>query len=571
MHFYTWGDAECCLPAGATSATLTDAWIASEAGGGDGPNGAVRALHLQVGDVVFLEEVISPGTGIPADADPTHRQFVRLTKVTPGVDPLYHPYGADFGQPVVAVEWCTEDGLKFPLCISTRGPAPACQALDKVSVARGNVVLVDHGATAWEPLGSVPVASTTPTCATPCAPSETTIVAGGYRPTLSQAPLTRAQPLLPCACAAELLVQDPREALPALTLKGTVTTLQGVTTTSWSAVPNLLDSGPSDPHFVVETDNFGVEHLRFGDGVLGRAPDPSTAFAATYRVGNGPAGNVGRETIAFLVFRKTNVIAAKLVPRNPLPARGGTAQEPIADVKMLAPHAFSQTLERAVTPDDYATLAEDNARRLEYEEASARAAACPGTFQPLQGAKGTFRWSGSGYEVLVAVDPLGAETILDDTLCEIAAYLEPYRRLGHDVAVKLAAYVAIDLALSVCVLPQYPRGQVAGELLEVLGSGVRPDGRLGFFNPDHLTFGDSVYASPIIAAAHAVRGVKDVQILRLARYVPGTLPPPNGATTPDHVPPAGVLVMGPFEIPRLDNQAGVPSHGRISLQLRGGR
>jgi hypothetical protein len=571
MRFYTWGDAECCLPVGATSATLTDAWVASSGASGDGPGGAVRALRLQAGDVLLLEEVIGPATGNPADADPAHRQFVRLTKVTTGVDPLYHPYGEGFGQPVVAIEWCTEDALTFSFCLSTRRPAPDCRALGDVSVARGNVLLVDHGVTVSESLGSVPVASTTATCATPCAPSETTVVAGRYRPTLSRAPLTRAQPLPACACAADLLVQDPREALPALTLTGTVSSAQGPTATTWSAVPDLLASGPADPRFVVETDNFGVERLRFGDGVLGRAPDPSTAFAATYRVGNGPAGNVGRETIAFLVFRSTTVVEAKIVPRNPLPATGGTAPESIDDVKTLAPHAFSQTLERAITPDDYATLAADNARRLEHEEARARPGACPGTFQPLQAARATLRWNGSGYEVLVAIDPLGAETVRDDTRAAIAAYLEPYRRIGHDVAVKLATYVPLDLALAVCVLPQYPRGQVARELLEVLGSGVRPDGTLGFFNPDNLTFGDGVYASQILAAAHAVPGVKDVLILRLARYVPGTPPPPSGATTPDDVPAAGVLVMGPFEIPRLDNQATAPDRGRITLQLRGGR
>ena len=39
-------------------------------------------------------------------------------------------------------------------------------------------------------------------------------------------------------------------------------------------------------------------------------------------------------------------------------ARGGTAPEPIADVKLLAPTAFRRELVRAVTADDYARLAE---------------------------------------------------------------------------------------------------------------------------------------------------------------------------------------------------------------------
>lgn len=119
--FYTWGDRECCLGAGATSATLIDGWTnvaptppdlkidrprtprantsASAASGGE-PPGAIRALNLKAGDVLIFEEVIGPGTGNPSDADPRHRQAVRLTRVTPAIDPLYHPYGPDWGQPV---------------------------------------------------------------------------------------------------------------------------------------------------------------------------------------------------------------------------------------------------------------------------------------------------------------------------------------------------------------------------------------------------------------------------------------------------------------------------------------
>src|SRR5262249_13176904 len=155
----------CCLRKGATSATLVDQWVKpnGQNGNGDGdgdgkgngqspvvaakgvapgggPAGTVRALRLQVGDVLIFEEVIGPRTGNPADADPAHRQAVRLTKVTQSVDPLYHPYGKDFGQPIVEIEWCAEDALTFPLCISWQAPVPDCGCLENVSIARGNVI-----------------------------------------------------------------------------------------------------------------------------------------------------------------------------------------------------------------------------------------------------------------------------------------------------------------------------------------------------------------------------------------------------------------------------------------------
>ena len=127
ITLWTWGDEECALPKGATRATLRD---------GDGP-GCARALKLRPGDVLVLEEVIGPRTGTPAGADPAHRQAVRLTSVAPLVDPLYD-------QPVLEVGWAAEDALSFPLCLSVRG-GPDCTVIRDVGVARGNVVLVDHG------------------------------------------------------------------------------------------------------------------------------------------------------------------------------------------------------------------------------------------------------------------------------------------------------------------------------------------------------------------------------------------------------------------------------------------
>ena len=589
INFYTWGDCACCLPKGTTSATLLDHWVTK-----DGVMG--RALALVVNDVLIFEEVIGPHTGNPADADPAHRQAVRLTKVTPDVDPLYERDAG--GRPVLRIEWCSEDALTFPLCLSAVMPAPDCSCRDGISVARGNVILVDNGATiTGEPLGTVPTESSAVTCPTDCEPSTVVLTPGRFRPPLKQSPLTFAQPLPACFCASAAIAQDPRQALPCITLTGAQNAPQGAVDTIWTARPDLLESGPDDNVFVAEIDNAGQAHLRFGNGDEGRVPDAGTAFSARYRVGNGTAGNAGAETIVYLVFSQPTEGAGNLVPRNPMPAAGGTAVEPMADVRMFAPYAFRDVLERAITADDYAAFAADNARRLaerpqlvrvpepllpppangdplaSEEEEPGEADALPADiclvpFHRLQNAKGTLRWNGSWYEVLVAVDPLGSETADSELLAEIGAYLDPYRRIGHDVTVRAPDYVALDLGLSVCVMPAYLRGQVASALLAVLGTGVLADGALALFNPDNLTFGQGVYVSPIIAAVQAVPGVMEVQVTRLAPYLPGT-PPPTAA--PDQVPSTGVLTLGPFQIARLDNDPNAPANGRLTLLLRGGR
>lgn len=618
IHFYTWGDCACCLPKGATAATLADAWVPvsnpapGQGPASDAPPGMRRALNLAVDDVLIFEEVLGPATGNPADADPMHRQAVRLTKVTPTVDPLYpppssnpdtgesggkgggksggksgskddgkdygQPYGQPdgqrYGQPVVEIEWCSEDALTFPLCLSAKMPPPACDCRDRISVARGNVILVDHGATTHDtPLGKVPVGSSSDHCAGECEPPHTDTTPARFCPELSGQPLTHAQPLPPCGCASRLLAQDPRQALPQVTLAGVQQTPHGDVVTTWTAVADLLDSGPHDPHFVVETDDDGRAHLRFGDGDLGKMPAAETVFDATYRVGNGSAGRLGAESVTTIVFRQPTANPGALAPRNPLPTVGGSDPEPVEEVKAFAPHAFRTQLARAVIADDYATLAADNERRLAARPALIGSSpdraedVCAVPFQTLQGAKATLRWTGAWYDVFVAIDPLGAEEPNAALLSELDAYLEAYRRIGHEVTVRQAEYVGLDLALHVCVRPEYLRGHVKAALIDVFSNRTRPDGTRGFFHPNNLTFGQGVYASRIIAAAQAVSGVQNVELTRLARFASGT-PSPGGT---DHVPAKGVLALGPFEIARLDNDPNVPEHGRLTLDVGGGR
>jgi hypothetical protein len=68
ISFWTWGDEQCCLNAGATSAALADPGTVKD-----------PALDLHPGDVLILAEVLGPRTGARDDADPAHRQAVRLT------------------------------------------------------------------------------------------------------------------------------------------------------------------------------------------------------------------------------------------------------------------------------------------------------------------------------------------------------------------------------------------------------------------------------------------------------------------------------------------------------------
>ena len=519
IHFYTWGDGECCLAKGATRATLRD------------QNGsAERILKLGAGDALIFEEVIGPMTGNAADADPARRHAVRLTACVESYDALLDTR-------VLEIEWGAEDALPFSLCLSSRLPPPDCSVIGNICVARGNAVLVDHGRKVSEPLGPVGAGETLADCACEGSVLESRTMAQAFTAAFAFAPLTFAEPIAPGAPAARLVARDPRQALPQADLRE----VSDASAPVWQARGDLLSSGGSDRHFVAEIDDDGRARLRFGDGDLGCQPAAGAQFEALYRVGNGPAGNVGHDTICYIVPRFGTLSTEAVKPRNPLPATGGISPEPLVEAKLLAPGGLRARRERAITAEDYAELAARSRR--------------------LQGAAAQLRWTGSWHEARVAIDPAHSEDADAVLLAEIEAYLYRYRRMGHDLAVVRARYVPLLLGLEVCVLPHYARGHVKAALLSAFSNKLNGSGAPGFFNPDNLRFGGSIYLSQIVTAAMRVDGVETVKVSRLRRL---NLPDTRAIET-------GVLAIGADEIAQLDNDPDFLENGRLELTLRGGR
>ena len=312
IHFYTWADPRCCLPKGATAATLL---------------GSQQRLQLRPGDVLVFEELVGPESRRPEDADPAHRHAVRLTRVTPGFDETPPERPA-----IVDVEWHADDALPFPLCLWILDDGPT-------SIAHGNVVLADHGRTLPpEDLGR---------------PRD----GRRFRPRLDRVGLSfveRHEDRQSRNWSATRLGRpDVREAEPDMHV-----VIDGE---RWEPVRELLNADRFATSFVAEMEEDGRPTLRFGDGILGREPT-GTQFSVVYRVGTGSAGNVGVDTLSRLVTR----LDVETVT-NPLPGRGGADPEPLEQVRLYAPQAFRRQ-KRAVTPADYATFAE---RHPEVQRAGA--------------------------------------------------------------------------------------------------------------------------------------------------------------------------------------------------------
>ena len=93
--------------------------------------------------------------------------------------------------------------------------------LENVSVARGNIILADHGRTGKEEdLGAVPIKEEIEQCLGEGRLADKVLIPKTYRPSLESAPLTFSQPLVANTPASTMLVQDVRQALPCVQLTG---------------------------------------------------------------------------------------------------------------------------------------------------------------------------------------------------------------------------------------------------------------------------------------------------------------------------------------------------------------
>ena len=343
MTVYTWGEPVCALETGAVLASLDAGPLDEPLPEGRGNDSRDNPLRLHAGDFLLLEEVLGPRTGHVADARPERRQVVRLTRVELTEDRLY-------GRRVVNVEWGPADALRFDLCLAGRSAPPECRPL-RPGVARGNVLPVDHGETLHVSLPAVPALPVTPDC-DDCGCGPASARPGIYAPVLTPGPLTVRQSPVPVGPASALTRQDPRQALPDLSL----TDSSG---TRWTPRADLLGSGPDDTHFVVEFGEWGEASLRFGTGGLGRPLEAGQSFTAQLRRGSGTEGNVGLETLTRLSLsgRLRLPEGVSVTVRQPLAGQGGEAPEPLDEARRQAPAGFNGVLKRAVTAEDYADLA----------------------------------------------------------------------------------------------------------------------------------------------------------------------------------------------------------------------
>jgi predicted phage baseplate assembly protein len=282
--------------------------------------------------------------------------------------------------------------------------------------------------------------------------------------------------------------------------------------------------------------------IRFGNDEFGMAPPDGSYIYATYRVGVGPGGNVGSESLVHVIDPGTSDDWPDITAvRNPLAAWGGKGEEPVEQVKQLAPAAFRAEQLRAVTEEDYARAAE---KHTEVSKAVA-----------------TFRWTGSWHTVFITIDPVGRTDVPSELERSVRDWVTRYTQTSYDLEIDPPTFVPLEIEADVCVAPGHFRSDVEEALLVALGNQPLPGGGRGFFHPNNFTFGQALYISRLYAAIEAVSGVDSAEVIKFQRL----------GKVPNKVLDQGYIPMDRLEVVRLDNDPSLPENGVVQLNMLGGK
>lgn len=305
----------------------------------------------------------------------------------------------------------------------------------------------------------------------------------------------------------------------------------------WSFANRIIESSPDDDDYTSAVNASSSVTVTFGDGVTGRIPPVGSIIYATYRVGGGPAGNVGANTITTFTdvgpiadASNGTVDASNLLITNLLAANGGADAESIESIRANAP-AWVSAQNRAVTLDDYPAIANSVPR---VAKASA---------------------SGVVYtNVVVYIAPAGAGQPTQDLLNVVSSYFQGKTIPGVSVTISTPVYQPIDIDVIVQATPPYSRSTVKANVINALTD------LLAF---DNVSFGERVTISSVYDTVQAAPGVDYATI--------GVLDVAGGTNVADVVLPINTIpVVGTITVSVLggiDNSVPVGTLGSVAGPL----
>lgn len=271
------------------------------------------------------------------------------------------------------------------------------------------------------------------------------------------------------------LAQGPLTQVPAKRGAGTESTLEvWVDGRAWTEVASLSGVASADQVFVTHSDDDGRVTVVFGDGVSGaRLPTGTNNVTARYRVGLGLAGRVEAGRLTLPMTRPLGLRSTT----NPLPAGLAADPEPPDAIREGAA-LVTRTFDRVVSLTDVRDFA--------------------AAFSGIGKAQARWVWQGGTRIVHLTVAGDAGQQLDEQARADLLAAL----RVAGDPLLPLrvdeAELVEFDLAARVVVDSRSEPGTVRAGAAETLRS---------VFGFEERALGQSVTASEIAAAGHAVSGV----------------------------------------------------------------
>ncbi|MEU1552133.1 baseplate J/gp47 family protein [Streptomyces scabiei] len=258
----------------------------------------------------------------------------------------------------------------------------------------------------------------------------------------------------------------------------------GVGGTEWTRVDDFLLTRDSDLIFTAATDDQGVTHITFGDGVNGAVPATGLTIAAAYRTGGGSFGNIPQGSVSDLAEAVPGIVVA-----GSSPMVGGADEETIDQIRISAPRVF-RAQGRAVSATDYADLAL--------------------TVAGVADARAVVR-SASAVTIFI----IGPNNILpsEGQRDAVAQYVQARSLSGVVVNVVNGTLVPVNIGSStlpvlVSVQPRYRRDTVKLAVQQAIQK---------VFTPPETTFGSRISISHLYRAIQEVPGVDWAVIQMMAR------------------------------------------------------
>jgi predicted phage baseplate assembly protein len=277
----------------------------------------------------------------------------------------------------------------------------------------------------------------------------------------------------------------------------------------WEEVPDFVESGSEDKHFVLDEAHSNVElgpAVRMADGSWryhGAVPPGGARLRFTgYRHGGGRAGNVAPET---LVVMKSALPGIATV-RNPQPALGGVDPESLESARHRAGLEI-RTRYRAVTADDFVFLAGEASPRV------ARALCIAPDGSP----EGTAR-----LHILPRVEPADRKLELvelrpdENLLNRVAGYMDERRLIGTTVEIVPVRLRGVSVVVNLQAAPRTDLARVEEDVAYALYTYLNPLVGGSLEGPGlGWEFGRALNQGELYGIVHSIEGVEFVKILRV--------------------------------------------------------